>query len=116
MTPEMAVRRLLYSLGYRYRLHVKDLPGKPDIVFRRWKKAVFVNGCFWHQHEDLSCKISRIPKTRQDYWIPKLRRNVERDRVAIEILEASGWQVLVIWECELKDIEAATRKLIDFLG
>ena len=114
--PEMTVRRLLHSLGYRYRLHAKDLPGKPDILFRSRRKAIFVHGYFWHQHKDPSCKISGIPKSRQDFWIPKLRRNAERDRSAISALEVAGWEVLVVWECELKDMETMTGKLTGFLG
>ncbi len=116
MAPEMAVRKLLHSLGYRYRLYVKDLPGKPDIVFRGRRKVIFVHGCFWHRHDDPACKIAHIPKTRKNYWFPKLQRNVNRDRRAIVALEESGWQVLVAWECELKDMATMTCKLIDFLG
>jgi len=115
MAPEMVVRRLLHSLGYRYRLHAKELPGKPDIVFRKRKKAIFVHGCFWHQHEDPACKIVRVPKSKQDYWIPKLRRNVERDKAAIADLEKEGWAVMVIWECELIDIETIIQRLVGFL-
>lgn len=116
MAPEMAVRKLLHSLGYRYRLHVKDLPGKPDIVFRPRRKVIFVHGCFWHLHEDPSCKISRTPKSKKSYWVPKLKRNVERDKAAVEALERDGWQVMVVWECELKKMEEVTKKLTDFLN
>ena len=102
MKPEMVVRRLIHSMGYRYRLHRKDLPGKPDLVFGPSRKVIFVHGCFWHQHEDPSCKIARIPKTKLDYWMPKLRRNVERDHEHQAQLKEQGWHVLVLWECELK--------------
>ena len=116
MAPEMVVRKLLHSLGYRFRLHVKTLPGKPDIVFTRRKKAIFVHGCFWHQHEDKNCKISRLPKSRQEYWIPKLQRNTERDKKHILLLENEGWQILVLWECELRQTEDLAHRLNHFLG
>jgi len=111
--PEMLVRRLLHSLGYRYRLHTKDLPGKPDIVFRRPKKVILVHGCFWHQHN--KCREGRLPGTRQDYWVPKLGRNVNRDREQRESLEAAGWQILVLWECEITDPETLKTRLLAFL-
>ena len=95
--PEMAIRSALHRLGFRFRLHRKDLPGKPDIVMPSLKVAVQVRGCFWHQH---SCHDGRTPSSRQDYWIPKLRRNVERDHSADEALRALGWTVIVVWECE----------------
>lgn len=111
--PEMVVRRLVHSMGYRYRLHRKDLPGKPDLVFGPRRKVIFVHGCFWHQH---SCRDGRIPASRQEYWEPKLRRNVERDAEAIRRLEQGGWRVLIVWECETKDIAGLRRKLHDFLS
>jgi DNA mismatch endonuclease (patch repair protein) len=114
--PEMVVRRTVHSLGYRYRLHGAKLPGKPDLVFSRQKKAIFVHGCFWHQHSDLNCRKSRLPKSRLDYWLPKLKRNKERDLETEITLEAMGWKVLTVWECQLKDVEALKRTLIDFLG
>ncbi|WP_224045043.1 very short patch repair endonuclease [Paraburkholderia unamae] len=95
--PEIAVRSALHRLGFRFRLHRKDLPGKPDIVMPSLRVAVQVRGCFWHQH---SCHDGRIPGSRQDYWIPKLQRNVERDRGADDELRALGWVVIVIWECQ----------------
>ena len=98
--PELVVRRLAHSLGYRFRLHRKDLPGKPDMVFPRLRKAVLVHGCFWHQHEDPNCWRSRLPKTRQDFWIPKLRRNGERDKETEQALREAGWDILVVWECQ----------------
>jgi len=99
--PEMAVRKIAHGMGFRYRLHRSDLPGKPDLVFPRLKKAIFVHGCFWHQHD---CpRGARVPKSSQEYWLPKLRRNQERDRENQAKLQESGWELLVIWECEVKD-------------
>lgn len=96
--PEMVVRRLLHGLGFRFRLHQKALPGTPDIVLPRWRTAVFVNGCFWHRHA--GCPRANTPASRQDYWLPKLARNVERDREAQGALRALSWRVVVVWECE----------------
>ena len=101
MKPEMLVRSLVHRLGYRFRLHVRDLPGKPDLVFRSRKKVIFVHGCFWHQHAKLSCKDGRAPKSNLGYWAGKLARNVTRDAGHIERLKALGFRVLVIWECEV---------------
>ena len=113
--PEMAVRRLLYGLGYRYRLHVRDLPGRPDIVFRRRRKVIFVHGCFWHQHE--GCRKATIPRTRVAFWRRKFRRNKERDTVSLQALGALGWKALVVWECETetKEREALRVRLTRFL-
>jgi DNA mismatch endonuclease (patch repair protein) len=113
--PELLVRRLLHSLGYRYRLHRKDLPGKPDLAFPGRKKAVFVHGCFWHQHSEPSCTASRRPTTNTSYWGPKLERNIERDARAVRLLCEAGWQSLTLWECELRDIPALERKIVTFL-
>ena len=111
--PEMIVRRMLHKLGYRYRLHRKDLPGKPDLVFPSRKAVIFVHGCFWHGHD---CKRgARTPKTNTQYWTDKIRRNVERDAQAIIDLKAAGWRVLVIWECELKDIDRLRSRSVAFL-
>ncbi len=110
--PEWAVRKLLHRLGYRYRLHRKDLPGKPDLVFPARMKAIFVHGCFWHAH---GCRYGRPPKSRLDYWLPKLEQNKKRDAEKRAQLEALGWTVLTVWQCETKDIEALTRKLCVFL-
>lgn len=112
--PEFKVRRLVHSLGYRYRLHSKCLPGHPDLVFASRKKAIFIHGCFWHQHD--GCSICHIPKTRHDYWVPKLQRNKERDKINQAKLKELGWRSLVIWECEVKDIEGLKRRLLKFLG
>ncbi len=112
--PEMIVRRLLHSMGYRYRLHGKALPGKPDLVFAGRKKAIFIHGCFWHGHD---CKRgARIPSTRQDYWLAKVGRNRERDARNVASLEQAGWSVLTVWECELKDRVALAARLSEFLG
>ncbi|MCH9012468.1 MAG: DNA mismatch endonuclease Vsr [Proteobacteria bacterium] len=110
--PEWTVRRLLHGLGYRYRLHRKDLPGKPDLVFPARKKAIFVHGCFWHAH---GCRYGRLPKSRLDYWLPKLERNKERDADRTDRLEALGWHVLTVWQCETKDTDALAARLTAFL-
>jgi DNA mismatch endonuclease (patch repair protein) len=111
--PEMVVRRMIHALGLRFRLHRRDLPGTPDIVLPRHHKAVQVHGCFWHQHE--GCPLARQPKTRLDYWQPKLRRNIERDRQALTALERAGWRCLIIWECQTRDADALRAILEAFL-
>jgi DNA mismatch endonuclease, patch repair protein len=117
MKPELIVRSLAHRLGYRFRLHAKDLPGKPDLVFRPRKKVIFVHGCFWHQHQKASCKDGRAPKSNLGYWAPKLARNVNRDARNAEVLKALGWRALVIWECEaLKPPPALGRRIARFLG
>jgi DNA mismatch endonuclease, patch repair protein len=103
--PELAVRRLLHRMGYRYRLHAQDLPGRPDIVFRGRRRAIFVHGCFWHRHPSSTCPLARLPKSRLDFWLPKLEGNRARDLQNVERLEALGWRVLLVWECELRDRE-----------
>ncbi|WP_077962665.1 very short patch repair endonuclease [Ensifer adhaerens] len=112
--PEMIVRRMAHAMGYRYRLHRRDLPGKPDLVFPSRRAIIFVHGCFWHRHPDPSCKDATLPKSRRDYWVPKIARNEERDQQHIESLTAEGWRVLVIWECETTADNLADR-LRDFL-
>lgn len=97
--PEMLVRRALHARGLRYRLHDRTLPGRPDLVFARYRAAVFVHGCFWHRH---GCAMSNLPATRQEFWRTKLASNATRDRKAIDALEAAGWRVLVVWECALR--------------
>ena len=97
--PEMAVRRWLWTHGYRYRLNVKSVPGKPDIVMRRYRTAIFVNGCFWHGHEE--CSKFVMPKSNTAFWEAKIARNRERDRLNYDILLQNGWQVIVLWECQL---------------
>lgn len=115
MKPEMLVRKIVHGLGYRYRLHQKDLPGKPDLVFRSRHKVVFVNGCFWHQHGSKRCRITRRPKSNLEYWEPKLQRNVERDRRNKKALRKRGWSVLTVWECEAKKSSVLTERLSRFL-
>jgi len=112
--PEMVVRRMVHGMGYRYRLHVGSLPGKPDLVFPRLRRIIDVRGCFWHQHG--RCADSHIPKTRLEYWAPKLERNRERDRQNAKELRALGWRVCVVWECQTKDAGPLSRRLANFLG
>ncbi len=112
--PEMLVRRLVHGLGYRYRLHVATLPGKPDLVFPSKKKVIFVHGCFWHRHKK-SCPLTRMPKSRLEFWSAKLGQNRERDRKHRRLLRAQGWAVLTLWECELKDSTKLADKIVGFL-
>jgi DNA mismatch endonuclease (patch repair protein) len=112
--PEIVLRRLIHGLGYRFRLHRKDLPGKPDMVFPARKRVIFVHGCFWHQHS--GCREGRMPGSRLDYWTPKLERNQARDAVCRALLEKQGWQALVVWECEIKDVVELTKTVRRFLG
>lgn len=114
--PEMIVRRLVHSMGYRYRLHRKDLPGKPDLVFAGRRKVVFVHGCFWHQHPDQECRDARYPRSNQAYWQPKLDGNVRRDTANRQKLKDSGWDSLVVWECEIKDRDALAARVQAFLN
>jgi DNA mismatch endonuclease (patch repair protein) len=100
--PEIAVRKLLFSMGYRFRLHRSELPGTPDIVFIGRRKIIFVHGCFWHAH---GCKIGRPPKSRVDFWQAKLKRNSDRDRENERALRRQGWDVLTLWQCETRDVE-----------
>jgi len=115
-SPELTVRRIVHGLGYRYRLHRKNLPGRPDLVFVSRRKVIFVHGCFWHRHEAALCSDSRLPQSNASYWTPKLNANVERDARHIAALEADEWRVLVLWDCELKDERAIVRRLRKFLG
>ena len=103
--PELLVRRMLFASGYRFRLHRRDMPGTPDIVMPRRKVAIFVHGCFWHHHQ--GCRYAKMPATRPSFWKAKLEANVERDRRAVEKLQALGWRVLCVWECSTRDAEAA---------
>ncbi|WP_434617399.1 very short patch repair endonuclease [Azospirillum sp. B2RO_4] len=112
--PEMVVRRLLHALGYRFRLHAKELPGRPDIVFRSKKKAIFVHGCFWHRHS--GCSKSTTPKTRTEFWSSKFDANINRDLRNQKDLEKIGWDYLVVWECEVKDHIKLSAALQNFLG
>ncbi|HKG79558.1 MAG TPA: DNA mismatch endonuclease Vsr [Pyrinomonadaceae bacterium] len=115
MKPEIAVRQLVHRLGYRYRLHDKTLPGKPDLVFRSRHKVILVHGCFWHQHRIRGCKITREPKSNTDYWAVKLQRNVARDLEHKKALARKGWKVLTVWECEIANEPAILKRLTRFL-
>ena len=99
--PEIKVRKVLHSMGYRFRLHRKDLPDSPDIVLPKYKTVIFVHGCFWHRHEN--CKYASTPKTRQEFWEAKFRDNINRDKLNQENLSSKGWKIIVVWECEIKD-------------
>jgi len=110
--PEMAVRRLVHGMGYRYRLHRKDLPGKPDLAFGPCRKVIFVHGCFWHHHGVDGCRGARMPATRPEYW----RAKQERDERAIARLGQLGWRALTVWECQLRDMDKVTEQVLGFLG
>ena len=112
--PELKVRSLVHRLGYRFRLHRKDLPGRPDLVFPSRKKIVFVHGCFWHGHDCV--RGHRVPKTNSKYWIEKIQRNMERDSKHQSILKAMGWNVMVIWECEVNNSGILEEKIDGFLS
>ena len=112
--PEMIVRKLIFSLGYRYRLHSKNLPGNPDLVFAGRKKIIFIHGCFWHRHE--GCRRATTPQSRKEYWDQKFGRTLQRDKANLEELKSLGWDCLVIWECELKDQEFLAKRVVNFLG
>ena len=109
--PEITVRKLLHSMGYRFRLHRKDLPGSPDIVLPKYKTVIFVHGCFWHRHQN--CKYASNPKTRREFWEKKFKENIERDKKTQEKLKNLGWKTKIVWECELKDIDNLRDKIID---
>ena len=113
--PEMALRRAVHRLGLRYRLHDKGLPGKPDLVFPKFKSVVFVNGCFWHRHE--GCRFATTPATRQDFWLRKFEENTARDTRNIDALLAAGWRVKVVWECAIKSegVEIVAREVVNWL-
>lgn len=113
--PELMVRRLVHGMGYRYRLHCGNLPGKPDLVFRSRRKVIFVHGCFWHRHSKPDCKLARLPKSRLDFWRPKLDANRKRDIENQEKLRVDGWKVLVVWECELGDTAEMEKEIKKFL-
>jgi DNA mismatch endonuclease, patch repair protein len=114
MKPEMAVRRLVHGLGFRYRLHETDLPGCPDLVFRSRKKVIFVHGCYWHQHT--ACVRAHLPQSNLSYWMSKLRRTSQRDRRSLRVLREMGWESMVIWECELKMLERVRERIMQFLA
>lgn len=108
--PEIIVRKQLHAAGYRYRLHVKSLPGRPDIVLPRYRTVIFVHGCFWHRHED--CRNAATPRTRPAFWQEKFAKNIERDRLVSSLLIAAGWKVEVVWECEV----ANGRRVWELMG
>jgi DNA mismatch endonuclease (patch repair protein) len=113
---ERSVRRLVHRMGYRFRLHGAKLAGKPDLVFAGRRKVIFVHGCFWHRHPDPNCRLARLPKSRQDFWVPKLEGNRERDQRTLAELERLGWKSLVLWECQLNQptfIENEIRTFLD---
>ncbi len=110
--PEVIVRKLLHARGWRYRLHVKGMPGTPDIVFSSRRAVLFVNGCFWHGH---TCRLGRLPSTRPEFWGPKIQANRERDRRKIDQLIADGWRAMTIWQCSLKEPEVVLRQIEYFL-
>src|SRR6185437_1416040 len=113
--PEMTVRKLVHGMGFRYRLHSRSLPGCPDLVFAGRRKVIFVHGCFWHRHTAKSCKLARLPKCRLEFWVPKLEGNRNRDRKIKLELHNGGWGILVIWECQLKNLASLSRRVRSFL-
>lgn len=114
--PEVAVRRILHRLGYRFRLHRRDLPGRPDIVLPKHRSVILVHGCFWHRHTESNCRLARLPKSRPEFWEAKFAANQERDaRVELQLRQA-GWRVLVVWECELSQKEQLGNRMRAWLG
>ena len=111
--PELVVRRMAHRLGYRFRLHVRTLPGKPDIVFPRRNKIILVHGCFWHGHR---CKYGKLPKSNLDFWGPKIAANRKRDRRTIKILQTLRWDVMVVWQCQTKDLKNLEKRIDSFLA
>lgn len=112
--PELVVRRVLTGLGYRYRIHLGGVPGRPDVAFTKRKKAVFIHGCFWHAHEN--CRVFRQPSSRREFWEKKFENNKARDRRLLQAAKEAGWQTLVIWECELSNLDQVGQRLKRFLG
>jgi DNA mismatch endonuclease (patch repair protein) len=111
--PELIVRRMVYTLGFRYRIHCRDLPGKPDLVFRSKHKAIFVHGCFWHMHEN--CAKARVPRSNSEFWLEKMQKNVQRDKIAKQELQRLGWTFIEVWQCEIGDRENLLKRLSTFL-
>jgi DNA mismatch endonuclease (patch repair protein) len=112
--PELLLRSALFQLGLRYRIHVKTMPGKPDIVLAKYKTAIFVHGCFWHYHKD--CREGRIPSSNSKFWKEKLERNISKDKMHVEALELAGWNVIVVWECEIeKQLDMTLNKIVSML-
>lgn len=112
--PEVRVRSIAHRLGYRFRKNRRDLPGTPDVVFPSRRKVIFVHGCFWHQHA--GCRLANVPRTRQEYWLPKLMRTQQRDTQSMAALAEKGWEALVLWECEIADDRELASRLTAFLG
>jgi DNA mismatch endonuclease (patch repair protein) len=112
--PELAVRQAAHRLGFRYRLHRRDIPGRPDLAFIAKRKVVFVHGCFWHSHP--GCALASVPTARPEYWLAKLERNRLRDKRTLGLLEQQGWRVLIVWECETADTAALAKTLTNFLN
>jgi DNA mismatch endonuclease, patch repair protein len=112
--PELQVRRTLHKLGYRYRLHVRGLPGTPDLVFKSRKRVIFVHGCFWHRHPN--CPKASMPRNNRPFWEDKFRANIQRDQRKETELRNAGWEVLIVWECETRDAQSMFNKLTEFLG
>jgi DNA mismatch endonuclease (patch repair protein) len=111
--PELVVRSLLHNMGYRFRLHRNDLPGKPDITLPKYKKIIFVHGCFWHGH--IGCPRAKRPATNKKFWNEKLNKNIERDKITVNNLKQLGWDILTVWTCEVKNIEKLRNKLLLFI-
>ena len=114
--PEMRVRRVVHGMGYRYRLHRRNLPGTPDLVFAPRRKVIFVHGCYWHRHPDPKCPLARLPKSRLEFWLPKLEGNRRRDGLNQAKLRKMGWEILVIWECQLRSQASLQGRIAKFLG
>lgn len=112
--PELIVRRMVHGMGFRFRLHRRDLPGKPDLTFPRRRKVIFVHGCFWHRHH--GCHLARMPKSRVDFWSKKLGANADRDQRNLKALAASGWETMIVWECELVDADSLQERVATFLN
>ena len=112
--PELAVRRMIHALGYRFRLHRRDLPGSPDLVFPRLRKTILVHGCFWHRHPD--CRFSTTPRSNVEFWTRKFQGNQERDRRTLSMLAEMGWNPMVVWECETRDMDSLRERIGSYLG
>src|SRR5882724_3211484 len=114
-SPEVAVRSIVHRLGYRYALHAKDLPGAPDLVFRKRRRVIFVHGCFWHRHSKKSCRLARLPKSRLDFWLPKLESNQLRDMRHRKAPRAAAWPILVVWQSSLRHEQQLAARFRSFL-
>ncbi len=114
--PELIIRSAIHKMGYRFRLHKKDVPGKPDLVFSKRRKVIFIHGCFWHRHPDPACRLTRTPKSRVEFWQKKFESNQQRDRSVQEALCSVGWSSMVIWECQLANMHKLKGEIMSFLG